>query len=146
MKSTTDKYLSVLIAEDDPIMQELLQQFLTENVPGIKITLVPDGAKAVHFLNTCPQEERPGVILLDYNMPLMTGEEVLRKIYGDDRYNAVPKIILSSWVHPERLQNCVALGMTKFLTKPASFSEFNTLVKEIISLPIAGLQAAELPK
>ena len=134
MKNTENTCVSILIAEDDSIMQEFLQESFTQMAPCVKVRLVPDGSKAVHFLTACTYDELPDLILLDYNMPFMTGEEVLEKIYGDERYNSVPKVILSSWIPPEKIRNCLKLGMTKYFPKPSSFSEFHALVKEVVGL------------
>ncbi len=120
-------------------MQEFLEESFRQMAPYVKVRLVHDGSRAVLFLTACTYDEVPDLILLDYNMPFMTGEEVLEKIYGDERYNSVPKVILSSWIPPEKMRNCLRLGMTKYFSKPSSFSEFRSLVKEVVDLLITKL-------
>lgn len=134
MKDTKGKTVPILVAEDDAMTDELLREYFSSLASHIALTVVPDGGRALRFLRTCPPEECPQLILLDYNMPLLNGEEILEKIQDDERYKHVPKIIFSTYITSKMMERCLQFGMTKYISKPVTFKEYPALVAEILAL------------
>jgi two-component system, response regulator len=86
--------------------------------------------------------ERPALILLDLNMPLMDGREVLHEIKQHPELKYIPVVVFSGSSAMRDIQYCYALGANSFIVKPANFSEFLAAVQGFIRF---WLQHAELP-
>ena len=69
------------------------------------------------------QETWPLLILLDLNMPKVSGYEVLRVLKSHDHLKEIPVIVLTNSTRPEDLEKCQQLGTNGFLSKPVDFDE-----------------------
>jgi len=107
----------VLIVEDDPNVRRLYALGLNRH--GFEVKLAANGAEAIERINA----EKPDIVLLDWLMPLMDGNEVLGKL-GENGNRSVPVIVISGQPAPETLPPRIRC----WLTKPISIEE---LVKEI---------------
>ncbi len=107
----------VLLAEDEPINQELLSILLEEL--GLKVELVPDGRQAV----AAASRQRFDLILMDMQMPRLSGVEATVEIRrgGPNQHTAI--VALTANVFDEDRQRCLEAGMTDFMTKPISPEE-----------------------
>jgi CheY-like chemotaxis protein len=84
----------------------------------------------------------PDIILLDLNMPKMSGREVLKKLKTDPRFRAIPVIILTTSKEVEDVKLCYALGANSYITKQPSFDE---LVSAMKTLAEYWIEVAALP-
>ena len=107
----------VLIVEDDPDVRRLYALGLNRH--GFEVKLAANGAEAIERIN----DEKPDLVLLDWLMPLMDGNEVLGKL-GENGNRTVPVIVISGQPAPESLPPRILC----WLTKPVSIEE---LVREI---------------
>src|SRR5207249_841583 len=80
-------------------------------------------------------EHRPDLILLDLNLPDMSGEEILARFKADPATAATPVIILSGDTAPERIDHVLAAGATAYLTKPLSVQSFLRAIDAILAKP-----------
>src|SRR5271168_4880659 len=78
--------LYILLADDDEEDQELIRDAIIAAAPGSRVMLVGNGEQALSYLADHGQEPLPGLIVLDYKMPLLNGVETLDRLCGDDRY------------------------------------------------------------
>lgn len=111
----------VLIVEDDPDVRRLYALGL--NRYGFEVKLATNGAEAIERINA----EKPDIVLLDWLMPLMDGNEVLGKL-GENGNRSVPVIVISGQPAPEKLPERIR----SWLTKPISIEQ---LVTEIQGTP-----------
>lgn len=112
----------ILIADDDPLILENLGDLLKS--AGATILAANDGAEAIEFA----VEEKPCVVILDLQMPVIDGFEAARQI--SESVPDVPIIALSAHGSPEHKELAVECGFTNFLVKPV---EFATLVNTILN-------------
>lgn len=75
--------------------------------------------------------ERPLFILLDINMPIINGFEVLEKIKKNDKLKTVPVIMLTTASRREDALKALALGANDFIVKPVSFNDFTEKIKQV---------------
>jgi class 3 adenylate cyclase len=108
----------VMVVDDEPLVVELTQTFL-EGAGYRRFVSTSDASKAIAML----QRERPDVVLLDINMPQVTGFEVLAKMRADPVMKHIPAIILTSADDPETRLKALDLGASDFLNKPVDPSE-----------------------
>jgi len=78
-------------------------------------------------------DEKPEVIFLDLNMPVMNGRQFLTEIKKIDKLKEIPVIIFSTSSHAPTIQATKDLGASDFITKPASFEALKEILKQIIA-------------
>ncbi|MDC4227476.1 MAG: response regulator [Candidatus Manganitrophus sp.] len=74
---------------------------------------------------------RPGLILLDINLPKVNGVEVLKKIKETEELRVIPVIMLTTSDRDEEALKCYSFGANSFITKPVKFTEFSEKVKSL---------------
>ena len=107
----------VLLVEDNPDIRRLYAIGLNQR--GFEVKLAANGAEAVERAAS----ERPDVILLDWLMPLMDGQEVLDRLHQNEDVAAVPIIVVSGEPPPQELPPRVSSWLTKPLTVDELVSE-----------------------
>ena len=138
----------LLLAEDNPADQNLMVRAIERSKVDCDIRTVTDGQQLLDYLNnlddTRSTEKRPDIILLDLNMPIMDGREVMKILKSDSKYCDIPIIVFSTSKHPKDIKISYTLGCSSFITKPADFHEFINVVKalcfywfNVVSLPCA---------
>ena len=127
----------ILVAEDDEDDQRLFIKHFTELTPGASVKFFKDGNEVVSFLEKCPSYQLPKVILLDYRMPIFNGNQVLKAITGNPRYNAIRKFVWSTSDNPDHIRECTTHGAERYFRKPNSVSELNEII-EVISMAYNG--------
>jgi len=129
-----DNTISILIAEDDPEDMELIADALLLVEPTAELHKFTDGLSAYEYLRTRPDDDLPSLIILDYNMPRLTGAEVLNNIKKSTRYNPIPKVVLSTSSAPLHRHECMLNGATKYFEKPGNLKDLETLARTIVHL------------
>lgn len=122
----------ILIADDDIDDQEILGEALEKLQPAAEVTMVSNGLKVVKNLEACTDEALPQLIILDYNMPELNGEQVLQVLSEKPRYARIYKVVLSTSSSPYYKSACRALGAHGYHTKPSSFTDFEALVDALL--------------
>lgn len=121
---------AILLVEDNPDDEQLTIDALDANRIGNKVTVARNGAEALDYLFAQgAYAERditdlPTVVLLDLNLPKISGLEVLRRIREDDRTRLLPVVILTSSNEEEDRVRGYQLGANSYVRKPVDFDEF----------------------
>lgn len=142
MKKTA---LRILLMEDDAGDAEIICEVLQEAAFDVTIDHVPDGEKGMHFLRRegiYVDVGRPDLILLDLNMPLMDGREVLQALKNDKSLRSIPVLILSTSDAPSDIETSYDLGANCYLKKPFGLDDFVFVIKSVESF---WLNLAKLP-
>lgn len=126
--------LSIFIIDDDLDDQVLMQQAFEATDTPVSIRFATRSDEALEFLRSCTVSEKPDIIVSDYNMPLMNGEEFLRQLRGVDSYSEIPKVIVSTAASASIIGACLANGASRYMIKPSDFEKLVSLASEIISL------------
>jgi CheY-like chemotaxis protein len=122
-------YCRVFLIEDDIDDQELFQLALEQVDPSVECTVHPDGISALQALQSA--KVLPDLIILDLNMPLMTGQQFLVELNKYDTSKKIPIIILSTSSDKAIVNETRSLGAEQFFTKPNSFKELNNILQLI---------------
>jgi CheY-like chemotaxis protein len=138
----------ILMADDDADDRELTKDALTESRLANELYFVEDGAALLDYLHrrgaySRPgSAPRPGVILLDLNMPRMDGREALREIKADPELRNIPVVVLTTSKAEEDILQSYDLGANSFITKPVTFDGLVEVVRglgkywfDIVELP-----------
>ncbi len=107
---------TVLVAEDREASRELIRTLLEHS--GYAVLEAADGAEAIHVA----VERKPDLILLDLQMPIMDGMEVLQRLRSDDRFKGTPIVALTANAMRGDREHALDCGFTGYLTKPISLA------------------------
>lgn len=142
------KPITILMADDDADDRMLTKQALQESRLANDLHLVEDGEELLDYLYRrgkyadLDSSPRPGVILLDLNMPRKDGHEALREIKNDPNLRRIPIVILTTSKAEEDIYRSYDLGANSFVTKPVTFQQLVEAMKglgqywfEIVELP-----------
>ena len=77
-------------------------------------------------------DEKPDVVLLDIQLPVFDGYEVLRRIRSDQRFNKLPIIALSAFAMRQDYEKALALGFDEYITKPINAAALRVKIKKIL--------------
>lgn len=122
----------VLLIDDDPDEIELLQEAFTIANPNIVCRGAENGLSAINLLRT--GGFLPDLIMLDINMPIMDGWEVLRYIRKHDHLKKITVIVHTTSSNARDKQIAAELGADRFLTKYDDYASLKREVKRIVSL------------
>lgn len=115
----------IMVVEDNPMDLDLTLRAFSKKRFGNNILVARDGEEALAFL---PRWEGgdpiPAVILLDINMPKVSGLEVLRQLKSHERFRRIPVVMLTSSREDRDLKAAYDLGVNSYIEKPVSFSKF----------------------
>ena len=129
---TKNASLTILLADDDEDDQELLKDAFARIDASINFYLAGNGKQVLHCLESLPNSDLPCLIILDYNMPELTGAEVLEIIAKEKRYTDVPKLIWTtsnSFIHK---QQCLSIGADDYFVKPDNVSDIEKMARRML--------------
>jgi len=149
MQSENKIPITILICDDDEDDRMLTRQALEHAHISNSLRFVEDGKQLLDFLyqrgefaGETGKAPRPGLILLDLNMPKMDGREALKVIKGDKTLHDIPVVVLSTSRLDEDIVRSYQLGVNSFISKPVTFSG---LVEAMSVLGRYWLEIVELP-
>ena len=120
------------MADDDYEDTELLEVAIMKIEPGVNLHKVKTGRAVLEYLTYQSDNDLPCLIILDYNMPELTGSEVLSIICNDQRYEDIPKVILSTSNTPHHIRECMQNGATGYFVKPNNMHDLIGLAKKML--------------
>ena len=142
---TATKLPDVLMVEDNPADVRLTREaFRDGNIPNT-LTVARDGVEAIDYLHhrgRFADADRPDLILLDLNLPLKNGREVLAEIKADPSLMRIPVVVLTTSRAETDVLKTYELHANCYVVKPADLDEFMDVVKSIEHF---WLKAATLP-
>jgi CheY-like chemotaxis protein len=126
--------IDVLLVEDDEgdalIIREAFEYYRIRN----RLTVVTDGEAALRFLRQAGPYAgvpRPGLVLLDVNLPRRSGLEVLAELKQDPDLLTIPVVMLTTSRAEEDILRSYALHANAFVTKPVDFEHFIDAIRQI---------------
>lgn len=141
--------ITILIAEDDPDDRLLAREALKESRLANAVHFVEDGEQLLDYLNNRgpfadeDNFQKPGLILLDLNMPKKDGREALREIKTNPLMRHIPIVVLTTSKSEEDILRSYDLGVNSFVTKPVTFER---LVEVMCMLQKYWFEIVELPR
>ena len=145
------KPITILMADDDPDDRALTREAFAENHLANDLRFVEDGEELLDYLHrrgkyAAPADApRPGLILLDLNMPRLDGREALKEIRADPKFRGIRVIIMTTSKAEEDVVRSYDLSAASYITKPVTFDRLVDVVKalgrywlEIVELPPNG--------
>jgi CheY-like chemotaxis protein len=130
----TENSKIILLADDDPEDQELLEDEILMLEASASIQKADSGKEAVDYLLTCSDYNLPCLIVLDYAMPVLNAAEVLERIAGEARLQHIPRVVWSSSRQPEHVRSCMDKGALAYFVKPNKMAELQEIARKMMDL------------
>lgn len=121
---------AILLVEDNPADVKITQRALRESGLPVDLIVVRDGQEAVEYLlrqgshSDAANWRSPDLILLDLNLPRMSGKEVLERLRSTPGLRVVPVVVLTTSRRQEDVQQMYAAGANTYIEKPQDFERF----------------------
>ena len=131
------KPVPIVLAEDDEDDQLIVRRAFKKARFRSPLHIVDDGQELMRYLraegeySNRSEYPMPGLILLDLNMPVMSGEDALAAIKADKDLQHIPVVILTTTDDQTGVNRCYELGASTFITKPVTFAGFLEVVSEL---------------
>jgi two-component system response regulator len=127
---------AILLVEDNKDDEILTLRALRKSNILNDVIVVRDGAEALDFFFMRGRHQNrdpdlPQVVLLDLNLPKVSGLGVLKQLRADDRFRLLPVVVLTSSKEDEDIVQSYALGANSYVRKPVEFTKFSDAVKTL---------------
>jgi DNA-binding response OmpR family regulator len=127
----------VLLIEDNAADANLVEEALVEANLDCDLSIVRDGAQAIEFferLDSGTLENSPDLVLLDLNLPKISGEAVLERVRLSPKYGAARVFVISSSDAPSDRERAMKLGAIDYFRKPSNLAQFMELGPRVRAL------------
>ena len=131
----TEHYpLNIIMVEDDAGHARLIEKNIRR--AGISNTIhhFTDGTTALAYIFDAeegPARNGPALILLDLNLPDMSGTDILKRIKDEPRLRRTPVVILTTTDDKQEIQHCYDLGCNVYITKPMNYESFSDAIRRL---------------
>lgn len=128
--------VSILLVEDDLGHARLIEKNLRRSGITNQLVIVGDGQQALNYLHGEGAYEGTGaasplLVLLDLNLPVLDGYQVLKRMKANERTRRIPVIILTTTDDTREVKRCYDLGCNVYITKPVDYQEFSDAIRKI---------------
>jgi two-component system response regulator len=125
---TPSSAMRILLVENNPDDVEIARHALKQSAVGHEITVARDGQEAMDFLfyegeHAGATHAPPNLILLDFNLPRISGFEVLQRVRKAHTFATTPVIILATSIRDENIAKSYRLGANTYIQKPANLKQ-----------------------
>jgi CheY-like chemotaxis protein len=123
----------ILVGEDDVDDQDFLRETFSSIDDSVSVEFAWNGPQVLKYLGDCEDDHLPCLIILDYNMPEMTGAEILKELKSSARYKNVPKIIWSTSGSKTYMDVCLESGANDYVIKPSNVQDLIKVSRYMLS-------------
>ncbi|HSP25406.1 MAG TPA: response regulator [Saliniramus sp.] len=124
--------VTIIMIEDDEGHARLIEKNIRRAGVNNEIRHFLDGTSALgHLLDPAKRDHGPLLVLLDLNLPDMSGIDILAKIKQDDRTRRAPVVVLTTTDDQREIQRCYDLGCNVYITKPVEYETFAQAIRQL---------------
>ena len=125
--------VTILLIEDDPGHARLIEKNVRRAGVANQITHMLDGTTALEYLFGRGEHTKadPRLVLLDLNLPDMSGTDILARIKADPVLKRTPVIVLTTTDDRTEIQRCYDLGCNVYITKPVEYEGFASAIRQL---------------
>ena len=125
--------LRLLLVDDNPADCALAEEAFAPLDAQVTVTVLQDGQVALDWLRAqAAAGDLPDVVILDVNMPVLSGLDVLREIRADATFRHLPVVMLSTSERPEDVDRAFDLIASSYLVKQSSFAAFVAQIEQFV--------------
>lgn len=134
MSKPQHKTVEILLVEDSEADADLVREAVEGGKLIVNLIVVGDGEEAMAYLRRdgrYADVNRPDLVLLDLNLPRMSGQEVLREVKADPDLAHIPIVVLTTSAADEDILRSYKLHANAYITKPVDFESFISIVNQV---------------
>lgn len=122
------------MVEDDEGHARLIEKNLRRAGISNNMMHISNGAQAINYFfgqegGNTKQEQT--LVLLDLNLPEIDGYEIIKRLKGDERTQAIPIIVLTTTDNPREIDRCYKLGCNVYITKPIEYDNLSDAIRKL---------------
>src|SRR5688572_20148193 len=121
--------IHIILADDDEDDCLIFTQVATDVSPKVRLTCLHDCESLLRFLEA---SELPQVVFLDLNMPVLSGQDCLKRIKARLEWKDIPIIVYSTASRKEIIEECYKLGASLYVVKPSNVKKLEDTITWII--------------
>ena len=128
--------VTIIMIEDDEGHARLIERNIRRSGVNNKIVAFTNGTEAVSYLfgkdgQGLERKGEPLLILLDLNLPDMTGIEILRQVKQSKYLKCAPVVVLTTTDDSQEIKRCYELGCNVYITKPVNYESFANAIRQL---------------
>ncbi|WP_027330020.1 response regulator [Marinimicrobium agarilyticum] len=123
--------VTIAIVEDDDGHAHLIKKNLRRGNINNTVERFSNGQLFLDYLKTEQAKARHHLVLLDLNMPVLDGYEVLNRMKADERFKRIPVVVLTTTDDPREIERCYDAGCNVYITKPVEYEKFSAAIREL---------------
>ena len=138
--------VNIIMIEDDEGHARLIEKNIRRAGINNPICHFTDGGSALDYLFNHPEgpaKNGPALILLDLNLPDMSGTDILARVKSDEHLKRTPVVVLTTTDDSREIQRCYDLGANVYITKPVNYESFAQAIRQL-GLFLAVIQVPEV--
>jgi CheY-like chemotaxis protein len=129
----------IILVEDNAADAHLVREALESSAIVCELVVITNGERAIQFINEIESGSvsDPHLAIIDLNLPRKPGAEVIKRIRASAKFKDLPIVVLTSSNNPIDRANAESIGVSRYVLKPARFSEIlklGSLFREILGL------------
>jgi CheY-like chemotaxis protein len=133
---TGSQPVTIIMIEDDEGHARLIEKNIRRAGVSNEILPFANGTDAINYLfgtdgSGSVSKSRTLLILLDLNLPDMTGIDILKRVKGNDVLKRVPVVVLTTTDDAQEIQRCYDLGCNVYITKPVDYENFAQAIRQL---------------
>jgi CheY-like chemotaxis protein len=134
--ATSGRPVGIVMIEDDEGHARLIEKNIRRAGVNNPITAFTTGTEAVQYLfgadgSGAANKGRPLLVLLDLNLPDMTGIDILKRIKTNEHLKPIPVVVLTTTDDAVEIQRCYDLGCNVYITKPVNYENFANAIRQL---------------
>lgn len=135
--SKTSKPVAIVMIEDDEGHARLIEKNIRRAGVNNEIVSFPDGTSALRYFHGedgrsgASQSGHAHLVLLDLNLPDMTGIDILERLKSNEQTRRSPVIVLTTTDDKNEIQRCYDLGANVYITKPLNYESFANAIRQL---------------
>ncbi|GAA4721590.1 response regulator [Sphingomonas lutea] len=126
--------VNIIMIEDDEGHARLIEKNIRRAGISNHLRHFLDGGTALDFLFNHPEgpaKNGPALVLLDLNLPDMSGTDILQRIKSDEALKRTPVVVLTTTDDKVEIQRCYDLGCNVYITKPVNYENFADAIRQL---------------
>ncbi len=140
--------VGIVMIEDDEGHARLIEKNIRRAGISNDIKHFLDGTSGLEYIFNSPEgpaRNGPAMVLLDLNLPDMSGTSILEKIKQDERLRRTPVVVLTTTDDQVEIQRCYDLGCNVYITKPVNYESFADAIRQL-GLFLSVIQVPEIER
>lgn len=125
--------INIMVVDDDCDDAELVRDTIKDISPKYGVICVQNSHKVLETLDANSYTDLPSLLILDYNMPVLNGLELLKLLKLKARYVHIPVVVYSNSVFPKHKEECLEAGACIYLSKSSSIKGLQDDIKQLLS-------------